>query len=94
MSIAMSCVILCGALWLKPFSMSCVICVSNVLVEYFGLKPCWVGDSGMYGVIRFSMSRSMTLKAVLNSVTNEVISIGFEDDDNCAVFPCVCYFVM
>ena len=65
MSIAMSDVLLCDALWLKPSSMSCVICVSNVLVECFGLKPCWVGDSGTCGVTRFSMSRSMTLKAVL-----------------------------
>ena len=60
MSIAMSSVLLCGALWLKPSSVSCVICVNNVLVECFDLKPCWVGDSGMCGVIRFSMSRSMT----------------------------------
>ena len=67
MSIAMSSVLMCGALWLKPSSMSCVSCVSNVLVECFGLKPCWVGDSGMCGVIRFSMSRSMTLKSVLSS---------------------------
>ena len=33
MSIVMSSVLLCGALSLKPSSMSCVICVSNVLVE-------------------------------------------------------------
>ena len=46
-SIAMSIVLLCGALWLKLSSMSCFICVSNVLVECFGLKPCWVGDSRM-----------------------------------------------
>ena len=65
MSIAMSAVLLCGALWLKPSSISCVICVGNVLVECFGLKQCWLGDSGMCGVIRFSMSRSRTLKWVL-----------------------------
>ena len=43
MSIAMSSVLLCGALmWLKPSSVSFVICVdvSNVLVECFGLKTC------------------------------------------------------
>ena len=39
-----------------------------MFVECFGLKPCWVGDNGMCGIIRFSMSRSMTLKAVLSSV--------------------------
>ena len=39
MSIAMGSVLLFGALWLKPSSMSCVICVSNVLVECFGLNP-------------------------------------------------------
>ena len=68
MSIAMSSVLLFRALWLMPSSMFCVICVSNVLVECFGLKQCWVGDRGMCCVIRFSMSRSMTLKAVLSSV--------------------------
>ena len=49
-------------------------------------KPCWVGDSGMCGVIRFSMSRSMTLKAVLSSVMGlyEVTSVG-----NGSVSPCV-----
>ena len=52
--------------------------MSNVVVECFGLKPCWVGDSGMCGVIRFSMSRSMTLKAVISSVMGlyEVTSVG------------------
>ena len=48
--------------------MSCFICASNVLVECFGLKPCWVGDSGMCAVIRLSMNRSVTSKAVLSSV--------------------------
>ena len=63
----MSSVLLFGALWLKPSSMSCVICASKVLVECFGLKSCWVGDSRMCCVIRFSMTCSMTLKAVLSS---------------------------
>ena len=67
MSTAMSSVLICGTLWLKPSSMSCVSCVSKVLVECCGLKPCWVGDSGICGVIRFSISRSRTLKAVLSS---------------------------
>jgi len=91
MSIAMSRVLLCGALWLKPSSISCVMSESNVLVECFGLKQCWLGDSGMCGVIRFSMSRSRTLKAVLSSVMGlyEVTSNGFEDCNNGAAFPCV-----
>ena len=73
-SIAMNSILLCGALWLKPSSMSCV---SKVLVECCGLKPCWVGDNGICGVTRFNMSRSMTLKAVLSSVMGlyEVTSV-------------------
>ena len=39
----------------------------KVLVECYGLNPCWVGDSGICGVIRLSTSRSMTLKSVLSS---------------------------
>ena len=57
MSIVMSSVLLCGFLWLKLSSIFCVICGGKVFVECFGLKPCWVGDSGIYCVIRFSMSR-------------------------------------
>ena len=62
----------------EAFQHVLLICVVNVLVECFGLKPCCVGDSGMCGVIRFSMSRSMTLKAVLSSVMGlyEVRSVG------------------
>ena len=48
--------------------MSSVICVSNILVECFGLKTYWVGDSRMSGVIRYSMSGSITSKAVLSNV--------------------------
>ena len=68
----------CSFVWLKPSSMSCISCVSKVLVECCDLKPCWVGDSGICGVIRFNMSRSMTLKAVLSSVMGlyEVTSEG------------------
>ena len=78
MSIGMSSVLFCGALWLKPSSMSCFICVINLLVECFGLKLCWVGDRGMCVVISFSMSHSMTLKTMLSSVMGlyEVTSFG------------------
>ena len=57
--------------------MFCIICASKVFVECFGLMPCWVGDSGICGVIRFSMSRSITLKAVHSSVMGlyEVTSV-------------------
>ena len=74
----MSSVLLCGAFWLKPSSMSCVSCVSKVLVEYCGLKPCWVGNSGICGVITFSISHSITLKAVLSSVMGlcEMTNVG------------------
>ena len=43
-----------------------------------GLKSCWVGDSWICVVIRFSMSRSITLKAVLSRVLSlyEVTSVG------------------
>ena len=40
-----------------------VVSQSKVLVEFCGVKPYWVSDSGICGVIRFSMSLSMTLKA-------------------------------
>ena len=49
MTIAMS-----SYLWLKPSSMSCVSCVSKVLVECCGLKSRWVGDKGICGLIKFS----------------------------------------
>ena len=73
-SIAISSVLLCGLLLLKPSVMSCVSFVSSVFVECCGLNPCWLGDSGMSGVIMLSMRRSMTLKAVLSSV------MGLYDD--------------
>ena len=52
--------------------------MSDVLDECFGLKPCWAGDNGMRDVIRLTMSRSLTLKAVLSSVMGlyEVKSAG------------------
>ena len=58
--------------------MSCVSCVSKKLVECCGLKPCWVGDSGIYAVTRFSTSCSITLKSVLGSVMGlyVVTSVG------------------
>jgi len=66
-----------------------------VLVKCCGLKSSWVSNSGKYGVIRFSTSRSMTLITVLSSVMGlyEVTSIrsffvGFEDSDNDTVFHC------
>ena len=42
------------------------------------------------------MRRSMTLKAVISSIMclYELTSVGFEDGDNGAVFPCVRYFAM
>ena len=65
-------------LWLKPSSIFCVICVSKVFVECFGLKLCWAGDSGIFNVVRFSMSRSITLEAVYSSVIGlyEITSVG------------------
>jgi len=76
-SIAMTSVLLCGALRLKPSSMSCVSCVSKVLVKCCGLKSCWVRNSGKCGAIRFSTSRSMTFKTVISSVMGlyEVTSV-------------------
>ena len=48
------------------------------MLECYGLKPCWEGDSEICGVIRFSISRFMTLKAVFSSVMglSEVTSVG------------------
>ena len=47
----------CGGLrWLKPSVMFCVRLVRSVLVEWRGLKPCGVGDSGMCGLVLFRTS--------------------------------------
>ena len=78
MSIAISSVLLCGFLLLKPSVMSCVSLVSSVFVECCGLNPCCVGARGMLGDIRFSMSRSITLNGVLSSV------IGLYDEASVA----------
>ena len=67
-SIAISSVLLCGLLLLKPSVMSCVSLVSSVFVEYFVLNPCWDGASSMSGLIWFSISLSITLNGVLISV--------------------------
>ena len=64
-SIAINSVLLCGFLLLKPSVMSCVSFVSSVFVECRDLNPCCVGDSGMSGVMRFSIRRSITLNGVL-----------------------------
>ena len=65
-------------LLLKPSVMSCVSLVSSVFVECCGLNPCWLGDSGMSGVIMFRMRRSITLNAVLSRV------MGLYDDASVA----------
>ena len=58
--------------------MICVSCVSRMLAECYGSKLSWVGDNGICGVIRFTKSHSMTLKAVLSSIMGlyEVTSVG------------------
>ena len=53
MSIAANNDLCAGFLWLKPSVMFCVRLVSSVLVEWCGLKPCCVGNRGMYALVLF-----------------------------------------
>ena len=71
--------VLCGGrLELMPSCTVCVRLVSSVVVEWFGLYPCCVGDSGMCGVILCSKRRSMTLDGVQSSVIGlyDAASVG------------------
>ena len=79
MSIVKSMVLRCGRGSLNPSKVRWVRSVSRVVVEWCGLKPCWVGDSGICGVVIFKMSRSTTLEGVQRSVTGlyESASVGF-----------------
>ena len=58
MPIAASSDLCAGLRWLKPSVMFCVRLVSSVLVEFCGLKPCCVSDSGMCGVVLFRTNLS------------------------------------
>ena len=68
MSFVMSNLLLCGILLLKPSEMSCVNCVSSVIIKCCGLKPRWLGDSVIYRFKKFSMNLSITLQALLSHV--------------------------
>ena len=57
-----------GLLELMPSFIFCVRLVSSVVVEWLGLYPCCVGDSGMYGVVILRIKRSTTLEGVQSSV--------------------------
>ena len=48
------------------------------MAEWCGLRPCCVGDSGMCGVVMFSMRRSTILDGVQSSVIGlyEATSVG------------------
>ncbi len=58
----------CGFLELMPSCIFCVRFVSSVVVEWCGLYPCCVGDSGMCGVVMRIISRSTTLDGVQSNV--------------------------
>ena len=47
-----------GLGWLKPSVMFCVRLVRSVRIECCGLKPCCVGEMGMWGLklLRISLS--------------------------------------
>ena len=47
MSMAASNVLCAGLDWLRPSSVVCVMFVRSEVVECWGLKPCWEGNSGM-----------------------------------------------
>ena len=57
-----------GLLELMPSFIFCVRLVNRVVVEWFGLYPCCVGDSGMNGVVILRIKRSTTLEGVQRSV--------------------------
>ena len=51
MSMAAISVLCAGFCWLKPSMMFCVKFVRSVLVEWCSLKPCHVGERGMWGLM-------------------------------------------
>ena len=60
MSIVARSVLCAGFGALRPSCMCCISVMTSV-VECLALKPCWVGERGMSGVIclRISLSRSL-----------------------------------
>ena len=42
--------------------------VRSVVVEWLGLYPCCMGESGMKGVVTVRMRRSMTLDGVQSNI--------------------------
>ena len=68
MSIVMSSVLFAGLRELMPSCVCCVMFVRSVVVEWSGLYPCCIGESGMKGVVTVRMRRSMTLDGVQSNV--------------------------
>ena len=58
MSIVKSSVLLAGLLELIPSCMFCVVFVSSVVVEWWGLKPCCVGDRGPVDTVAVKQLRA------------------------------------
>ena len=69
MSMAASNVLCAGLDWLRPSSVVCVMFVRRVVVECWGLKPCWEGERGMCGVMLFRTSLSSILEGVQSKET-------------------------
>ena len=67
MSIAAMSVLCAGLEWLRPSSVVCVMFVRRDVVECWGLNPCCAGESGMWCVILFRISRSSILDGVQRS---------------------------
>ena len=53
-----------GLSWLKPTRIRSVSSVKRVEVEYVGRKPCWKGDTGIWGAMRSKINFSKTLEIV------------------------------
>ena len=49
----------------SPLCMCCVSVVRSVFVESLALKPCWVGQRGMSGKMRFRISHSRIVSELL-----------------------------
>lgn len=79
MSMAAMSVLCAGFCVFSPSSVVCVRVVRSVVVEWCGLKPCCVGDSGMSELIWFRTSLSKIFEGLGRSEIGlyEAGSVGF-----------------
>ena len=63
---------------LKPLKVFCVRFVRRVVVEWFGLNPCWVCERKRCGFVSVSIRCSVTLEGVQSNAIglSEAASVG------------------